>query len=361
MSLSAIAQHLSALVRFDTRNPPRAINGDDPIFDYCRSTVGGDYKVETWDHGDGHVSWLASRGTPKVLFNVHLDTVPSGEGWDSDPLELVVTDGRAYGRGTCDIKGAAACLLQIAQQGPENLAILFTTDEEGANPCCVRKFVESGRADSFQQVIVAEPTGCRAVLSHRGFLSVKTWFRGNPGHSSEARALENNAIHQMSQWASTALQLAQDLKQSPADPGTCLNIGLAQGGTKSNVIAGEMFVHWSARLRPGESNERFLEQVQQCAPASADTEWLVPFTGDPLPASEFDDSRASSFALEHDLELSPPVDFWTEASIFSAAGIPAMVLGPGHIEQAHVTNEWVALDQLERISLLYGQVVSNDG
>ena len=84
------------------------------------------------DHGDGHVSWYAVRGNPKVLFNVHLDTVPVGDGWNSDPHKLQVANGRAIGRGSCDIKGAAAALLALAQQGVENLALLFTSDEEGA-------------------------------------------------------------------------------------------------------------------------------------------------------------------------------------------------------------------------------------
>jgi hypothetical protein len=74
--------------------------------------------VRTWDHGDGHVSWFAVRGKPKILFNVHLDTVPAGDGWSRDPFELQVRDDRAIGRGACDIKGAAAVLLTLAGQGP---------------------------------------------------------------------------------------------------------------------------------------------------------------------------------------------------------------------------------------------------
>jgi acetylornithine deacetylase len=361
VSLSGIQQHLQALVGFDTRNPPRLIDGDSPVFDYCASAVGDGFRLRTWDHGDGHVSWLAVRGNPRVLFNVHLDTVPEGEGWNSNPLELVVADGRAYARGACDIKGAAACLLHLAQDGARNLAILFTTDEEGAGSCCVRNFVEAGEAEPFEQIIVAEPTGCRAVLGHRGFLSVKTWFRAESGHSSESRALEDNAVHQMSRWAVSTLELAESMKTSPDDPGTCLNLGLAQGGTKSNVIAGEMFLHWSARLRPGESNQGFLEQVKNCAPAGARTEWLVPFTGDPLPADGLNNSSAAEFVATNGIESTSMVDFWTEASIFSAAGKPAVVLGPGNIEQAHAANEWVALEQLELASKLYGKVIRNDG
>ena len=68
-----------------------------------------------------------------------------------------------------------------------------------------------------------------------------------------------------------------------------------------------------------------------------------------------------SFCQAHGLPEGGPVDFWTEASLFSAAGLPALVLGPGDIAQAHATDEWVALEQLDTAYELYGRVVKNDG
>ena len=361
MSSASILGHLKALVACDTQNPPRLINGDSEIFSYCSELLGNSFEIQTWDHGDGHVTWFARRGNPKVLFNVHLDTVPVGEGWSSDPHELSIRDGRAYGRGSCDIKGAAATLLTLAQEGAENLALLFTSDEEGAGGCCVSRFLDTDVAHSFRQVIVAEPTNCKAVLGHRGFLSVKTRFHGIPGHSSEARALHENANHQMARWAAAALAVAESKKSSIEDPGSCLNIGVVDGGTKSNVIAGGAFVHWSARLQPGDSNDNFLKEIQACTPRGAQVDWEVPFRGEPLPASGRDDKLAREFCANHSLPLGAPVDFWTEASLFSAADMSVLVMGPGDIAQAHVTDEWVALEQLETAYELYSRVVNNDG
>ena len=361
MSTAAVLGHLEALVACDTQNPPRRIKAESPVFAYCTGQLGPDFEIRTWDHGDGHVSWLATRGRPSVLFNVHLDTVPAGEGWSTDPHALVVREGRAYGRGSCDIKGAAACLLALARQGVENLALLFTSDEEGAGGCCVEKFLETEQARQFSQVVVAEPTRCRAVLGHRGFLSVKTRFHGTPGHSSEARALDENANHQMALWAAAAVQVARGKKRDEPDPGSCLNIGIVDGGTKSNVIAGGAFVHWSARLQPGQSNTDFLEEIKACAHAGSDVEWEVPFCGDPLPAAGQSDEAAHAFCRDNGLPEGDPVDFWTEASLFSAAGIPAIVLGPGDIAQAHATDEWVEVEQLETAYELYSRVVNNNG
>jgi acetylornithine deacetylase len=361
MNLEVVLGHLAALVACDTQNPPRLIDADSPVFRYCSDQVGADFEVRIWDHGEGHVSWFAVRGKPRVLFNVHLDTVPDGKGWAGDPRTLSIRDGRAYGRGACDIKGAAAVLLSLAHTADAPLALLFTSDEEGAGGCCVANFVATGAAGKFEQVIVAEPTDCKAVLGHRGYLSVKTRFQGVSGHSSEARALQDSANHQMARWAAAALQEAAGRKSAAGDPGACFNIGLVEGGTKSNVIAGHAFVHWSARLRPGESNQEFLHAIQACAPAGSCVQWEVPFHGEPLPASGKDDNASRRFCEIHELPVADPVDFWTEASIFSEAGLPAIVLGPGHISQAHVTDEWVALEQLERAYKLYEHVVNNDG
>lgn len=361
MTSAVLLEHLRRLVACDTRNPPREINGDSDIFRYCSEAVGPGFRVSVRDHGDGHVSWYVVRGEPDILFNVHLDTVPAAGGWDTDPHELLVRDDRAYGLGACDIKGAAAALLTLAQVSTDNLALLFTSDEEGAGGCCIRKFLDSGEAERYRQVIVAEPTSCDAVLSHRGFLSVKTRFSGEPGHSSEARALQDNANHQMVRWASAALEVAESKKSSVEDPGSCMNIGITDGGSKSNVIAGGAFVHWSARLRPGESNDAFLEEVKACASAGDRVSWEVPFKGEPLPAGGRDDSQAREFCRVHGLPQAGAVDFWTEASLFSAAGLPAIVLGPGDIAQAHTANEWVGLHQLQLALELYSGVVNRNG
>ncbi len=361
MSLQPLIDRLTRLVACDTQNPPRTITADDEIFDYCKKTAGNAFDVKVWDHGDGHVSWLAVRGRPKILFNVHLDTVPSGEGWSNDPHELVIREGRAYGRGSCDIKGAAAVLLEIAAQTPDHMAMLFTTDEEGAGGCCVSKFVEAGLADGFEQIVIAEPTQCQPVVGHRGYLSVKTRFYGTPGHSSEARTLNDSATHNMARWAAAALTVAQQKKTADSDPGSCLNLGIVTGGVKSNVIAGEAFVHWSARLKPGESNQEFLDELKACAPSQGRVEWEVPFAGQPLPAAGMNAESAKHFCALHGLTTAPDVDFWTEASLFSEAGKPALVLGPGRISEAHQTDEWVELSQLELAFKQYGALVKADG
>ena len=141
---------------------------------------------------------------------------------------------------------------------------------------------------------------------------------------------------------------------------SCFNLGLMSGGAKSNMIADSADLHWSARLPPGSDSQAFLAHVTSLGGAAAQAEWSVPFLGPTLPVAGGNEAAALSFIRSIGQEPAAPVDFWTEASLFSAAGLPALVLGPGHIAQAHAADEWVALEQLQKAHELYLTMVNHD-
>ena len=356
MAIEGVLQHLKSLVAFDSQNPPRSLHAESPIFAWISNALGDDFSIEITDHDLGRITMLAVRGKPSLLFNVHLDTVPIIEGSTFPALELTRDGDRVYGRGSCDIKGAAACLLELANNTEQAMAMLFTTDEEGANGCCVAEFLKSESCKAFKQVVVAEPTDCLAVLSHRGYLSVKGEFSGKSGHSSEPRALQDNALHKLSLWVAAAVEKAAELDRQERRP--CLNVGEVHGGIKSNVIADQAKLHWSARLSPGDSNSEFLELMNDLD-RSDSVRWQVPFSGPPLPTDGNNTDQAAAFVEQHGIEPGQAVNFWTEASLFAQAGIPAIVLGPGNISQAHVLDEWVSLEQLEKALNIYTTLVES--
>ncbi len=76
-----------------------------------------------------------------------------------------------------------------------------------------------------------------------------------------------------------------------------------------------------------------------------------------LPEHAFGNQKSIDFCQQHGLEQGNPVDFWTEASLFNQAGLPALVLGPGNIAQAHTVDEWVAIDQLLKCYAIYQGVI----
>ncbi len=349
--LDAVLQHLEALVAFDTRNPPRAI-GTGGIFDYLRAQLPG-FRIEVIDHGDGAVSMLAVRGNPHRLFNVHLDTVPDSEAWSADPHVLRVTEDRAVGLGACDIKGAAACLLAAAAVAPGDAAFLFGTDEEANDARCIAAFLAGGRP--FTEVLVAEPTQGEAVLAHRGISSVQLHFRGEAGHASGANAMHASALHHVMRWGHRALELVESEAHQRFGglTGLRFNIGRVHGGIKANMIAPSAEVRFGFRPLPSMSIDALHERLGTLLEAGAIDRYEETFRGPPLPAGDVSQAEerrleARDLADALGLPIGNAVDFWTEASLFSAAGMTAIVYGPGDIAQAHTADEWVALDQLQR-------------
>ena len=349
--LDAVLKHLEALVSFDTRNPPRLI-GTGGIFDYIRAQL-PDFRCEVTDHGDGAVSLFAVRGNPRRVFNVHLDTVPSSDAWTADPHVLRVEGDRAIGLGACDIKGAAAGLIAAANATQGDAAFLFSSDEEANDPRCIAAFL--GSDHGFSEAIIAEPTRCEAVLAHRGISSVLLKFRGEAGHASGANALQANALHQAMRWGTNALALVEAEAQSRFGglTGLRFNIGKVEGGIKANVIAPSAEVRFGFRPLPSHDIDALHARFGNCTEAGTLERYEETFRGPSLPSGDIaaaEERRlaARDLADELGLPIGNAVDFWTEASLFSQAGLTAFVYGPGDIAQAHTADEWVALEQLQR-------------
>jgi acetylornithine deacetylase len=350
--LPEVLRHLEALVSFDTRNPPRQI-GTGGIFDYLRAQLPR-FRIDVIDHGDGAVSMLAVRGNPLRVFNVHLDTVPSSEAWSDDPLRLRVTGDRAIGLGACDIKGAAAGLIAAANRTQGDVAFLFSSDEEANDARCIEAFLADDR-HGFLQAIVAEPTRCEAVLAHRGISSVLMQFKGQAGHASGAVAPEASALHQAIRWGARALDFveSESHRRFGGLTGLRFNVGRVEGGIKANVIAPSAEVRFGFRPLPSHD----IDELHVRFGGFADSGWLASyketFRGPSLPAGDVamaEENRlaARDLADELGLPIGNAVDFWTEASLFSRAGLTALVFGPGDIAQAHTADEWVALEQLQQ-------------
>jgi len=355
--LAPTLRHLEALVGFDTRNPPRRI-GADGIFDYLREQLQG-FRIVITDHGAGAVSMLAMRGTPQRLFNVHLDTVPDSPHWSADPLRLRVQDGRVIGLGACDIKGAAAAWLAAAAASQGDAAILLGSDEEANDARCIQAFLAG--AHGFAEVIAAEPTGCRAALAHRGLSSVVARFAGTAGHASAAG---ESAVHRAVRWGVRAIDHAAGLSHLRFGGlnGMPLNLGRIEGGIKANMIAPECELRIGMRPLPSQDLDAVHAELIALAEKNALADYRETFRGPSLPAGDGADAEAARLAARDladslGLPVGPAVDFWTEAALFSQAGLTALVFGPGDIAQAHAADEWVALEQLDEAATHYARLL----
>lgn len=356
-SSEKIIQHLTKLVSFDTTNPPRNIQ-QSGIVEYLQQVLIG-AEVTVTDYGDGSINILAIKGAPEYLFNYHIDTVPVTDGWSSDPFVLSNKDGKLYGLGACDIKGAAACMLACIEAGVDNYALLFSSDEEHGNSLCVKSFLTEKHG--YKGIVVAEPTNAKAVLAHRGIITATVTFSAESGHSSESRALQDNTNHQASKWIVNATEWAENQLSENFQGlnGTCFNVGRIEGGIKPNIIAPKTEIKFGLRPLPGKSSSQVMSQLLENSAISLSSTVSIGFQAPSLPANmSFEHNQMLAEALA--LPIGEPVNFWTEASLFSEAGYAAIVYGPGSISQAHTADEWVSISELEEVAGQYWRILGHE-
>jgi acetylornithine deacetylase len=350
--LDKTLEHLRWLVPHDTTNPPRKPAA---LVERLASVLrDGGLAVEVTDHGEGSMSVFATRGTTRTLLTAHVDTVPVAPGWTREPFTLLVEGDRAFGLGACDVKGGAAGMMAAALATDAPCALLFTTDEEAGKATCMRAFASSERGRSFDLAVVGEPTRGRAVLAHRGVATGTMHFEGRAGHSSQRGG--ESAVHALARWAHEALGLSAQLEGEGQGglAGVRFNLGRIEGGEKPNVVAARAEARFGVRPPPDLGPRETLARFAALGPAAR---FEPGFFGPPLPASAELGARASKAAEQLGIPVGEPVDFWTEASLLSGAGIPSLVLGPGDIAQAHGPDEWVLLDELEAAARIYMDVL----
>ncbi|HZF98084.1 MAG TPA: acetylornithine deacetylase, partial [Pseudoxanthomonas sp.] len=247
---------------------------------------------------------------------------------------------------------AAAGLIAAAQETRGPAAFLFTSDEEANDARCIAAFL--ARSHGFSEAVVAEPTQCEAVLAHRGISAVRMRFQGRAGHASAENALSLSAVHSAMRWGSDALDFVQGQQHLRFGglTGLRFNIGRVEGGIKANMIAPSAEVRFGFRPLPSQDMDDLHARFRALANADALGDYEETFRGLSLPsgdvaAAESRRLAARDLADELGLRIGAAVDFWTEASLFSQAGLTAFVYGPGDIAQAHTADEWVSLDQLQ--------------
>ena len=349
--MTAVVELLSALVKFPTQQAgadgkagnERAIceylvpllqarHADEVVFGTAPRSEGGEgaFVFARW-------------GTPRRVINAHVDTVPANAGWSRDPWSPHIEHGRLYGLGSADTKGAiAATLVALDGAKPRDLGVLFSGDEE-AGSGVMQVFLESEHAREIRQAIVCEPTARAAGIAHRGVLAQQATLLGPGGHSSKADHLPK-PIAKLARLAVALDDVARRrLHDGPAGmTGTCLNLAALHGGVAFNVIPGRGELEWSLRPYPGFDRAGWDREVGALA-AAIDPAITLATTIDHAPfACDALADLARPFA-----RTIGPLDFWTEAALWSARGVDAIVIGPGDIAQAHAADEFVPLDDLD--------------
>ena len=321
------------------------------------------------DHFNLFVICEGAPGADWLLFDSHLDTVGL-DGMTVDPLVAKCEDGRLFGRGVCDTKGSGAAMLWALRQYAQapsrelNVGLLFSIDEEsdmtGAEAFTRLELPEL--ASKTLGIIVGEPTLMRPVVAHGGMIRGRIVTSGLAAHSSDPNR-GKSAISLMAKVVNAfeSSYLPTVTARHPLAGKAAASINVIQGGTQVNVIPDRCEILFDRRVMPGEvmddilpEIEKVLDSVRATQPDARITLESI-FNLEPMnPEGRDSFTRFVTGALEQEnLDASLTGAPWTTNACHYSRLIPAIILGPGDIAQAHTTDEWLALFQLELATRLY--------
>jgi acetylornithine deacetylase len=307
-----------------------------------------------------------SEATIELALVGHTDTVPFHPAW-IEALRLTEKDGKLLGRGSCDTKAFISAALH-AIEGIDfstlrkPLVLVFTADEEVG--CVGAKRLAQASPFKARYAIVGEPTSLQPMRAGKGYCLAEITVRGREAHSAYPQ-IGASAIFRAARLIGRIEQIAEEVKQDQRKgfdpPYTTVNVGLIEGGTAKNIIAGECHFTLEWRTVPGQESEYALNLVRQAAVDLQKEEADFVCEIDAARADESFETRADSPLVEFLSEISGnapgTVAFGTEAPSLIALGAEAVVFGPGDIRVAHRTGEFVPVDQLNRCVEILSQAI----
>jgi acetylornithine deacetylase len=337
----------SRLVAIESINPAlvRGGAGERAIVDFVAAWC-SEHGLEVDVVGDERPSVIATRrgsgGGRSLLLNGHLDTVGVA-GMDA-PLEPRVENGRLYGRGSYDMKGAVAAVLCAAADAPAlrgDIVVTAVADEE-LGSVGTESVVERVRADA---AIVVEPTELQLAVAHRGFVGFTVETEGVAAHGSRPD-IGVDAIAKMGPILVGLQELDARLQAGPrhalVGPAS-LHASLIEGGQEMSSYPAHCRLTGERRTIPGETVEQVERELRAVV---GDARLEVGVSREPFEAG--DGAFVELVRRTAELEGTVGVPFWTDAALIAAAGMPTVLYGPVG-EGAHAVVEWVDIASLERV------------
>jgi acetylornithine deacetylase len=368
--LTAALDMLECLVAFDTVSSKSNLNLVAAVEAYLKEQEVPYVKVP---NADGDKAAIFATVGPLldggVVLSGHTDVVPvDGQVWTSDPFKLRREGEKLFGRGTCDMKGFdAICLAMIPEFKRANLSrpihIFLSYDEETTCEGPLDTIAQFGSTlPRPAAVLVGEPTMMQVADAHKAVAAYRTIVHGHEAHSSKPY-LGASAIEAACDLVTELYRFADELvaEGDPSarfdPPFSTIHVGTIQGGTARNIMAKLCTFNWEFRSLPDVAQTRALHRLEDYA-ARTVTPRLTRYAKNAFIETVTDvlvpglaaqtGSPAETLALKlARVNRTITVPFGTEAGQFQKAEVPAVVCGPGSIDQAHQPDEFLEIGQIE--------------
>ena len=337
------------------------------------------FKTEQMRFGEVDNIWVRKGiQAPCFVFAGHTDVVPTGpaEQWTHPPFSAHIENDVMYGRGTADMKSSIACFMVASKRfindypnHKGSIAYLITSDEEGPAKDGTVKVVEAleARQEKFEYCLVGEPSSSDKLADsikngRRGSLSGHLTVKGIQGHIAYPE-FADNPIHS----AALALEQLVQVKWDNGNeyfPPTSFQISNINGGTgASNVIPGDVVIHFNFRFSTEHTSESLQQSVQNILDhhkLEYDLKWnlsglpfITPADGELIQAVQ----KATKKIVGYTPKLST-AGGTSDGRFIAPTGAQVIELGPLNAT-IHKVDEQVSVTDLDNLTEIYYQTLVN--
>ncbi len=357
------------LIALNTVNPPGNEAAAAELAGDMLSKNG--FQVDYIPFGENRLHLVARKGCsenqPSLVFSGHLDTVPAGAAsWETNPWEGVLKDGKIYGRGSSDMKGAVAAMIMAAIRAFETatpslgVRIVLTAGEETG--CQGAKHLISIQKElgNAAGLIVGEPTGNLPAIGHKGGLYLKGTTFGKTAHSSMPH-LGVNAIYKAAEAILRAQKFEFNEAHDPLLGFPTLNVGLVKGGKNLNSVPDHAEFTIDVRTTSQTNHQQLLVRLKNTFGKDVSLETLVD-----LQAVSSEETHPFVQLVYAACSVKPgskgypmALPYLTDGAVLQPffGGVPAVILGPGEAEMAHKTNEYCSIQKIEEAVEIYKKII----
>jgi len=332
-------------------------------------------EVKTQQVVDGRFNVVATlKGSGKgrnLMFNGHTDTVGI-RNMTIDPLKPILESGKLHGRGACDMKGPIAAIMiaikTLAESKLElkgNVSLSTVVGEEFDNVGANKLVTDEQFGKLTQALIVGEPTALQLAIKHKGFANVEIEVEGKAAHGS----VPEKGIDAIEKAAKIVLEI-ENLKKKMSSKKDLLlgqpkiHSSTIEGGREWSVVPDRCVVRFEIRTIPGYATNQAVmdirDLIRELSEKDPDMKAKVGLflSGEPLNTSPEDPMiKGLKKAIGIVKGVEPQIiglPFYTEAAIFAKAlGVPACIIGPGDIAQAHSADEFVRMSEVVEAASIY--------
>ncbi|MEM0184678.1 MAG: ArgE/DapE family deacylase [Thermoplasmata archaeon] len=356
------------LIREKSENPP---GNEEGVADLIKSKLKNYLPYKEIRTGDRRINLIFGQGK-KIVFNGHMDTVPVGKNWTHNP-DGEILNGKIYGRGASDMKGAIASLIiaieEIVDEGQKdklnNFKFAFVADEEEGGYLGTRKILDELDA---KYGVVMEGSVFNGSICYRPGIRGTLWLelisKGRSAHASDPE-LGENAVMNLAELLIALKNIKLNFKKHAFLPDPTIALGTTfHGGEKVNIIPDTAISTIDIRTIPSMKSDEVIMKIKneiKKIGKEIDVNIIheVPPAEIPLDSWIISLVKKATFDTIGKYPELRGGKGSNDANYMIFKGIETVVFGPGDFssDRAHGNDEHIPIERLIKFKYLYRRML----